>query len=94
MGSASRQYTDEPVNEPTTLRIYTGANGAYTLYEDDGISMAYLQGNFRLTEMNWDDHVKKLILTPGNSKNLQTGKRIFKVELIPQGITKANNLYG
>ena len=26
----------QPVTEPTTLRIYTGADGEYTLYADDG----------------------------------------------------------
>ena len=39
-----RQYADEIVQGPTTLKIYTGANGDYTLYDDDGISQAYLEG--------------------------------------------------
>jgi alpha-glucosidase/alpha-D-xyloside xylohydrolase len=37
-----RQYTSEAVGEPTTLRTYRGADGQYTLYEDDGISQDYL----------------------------------------------------
>jgi alpha-glucosidase/alpha-D-xyloside xylohydrolase len=78
-----RQYTAELVNEPTTLRIFTGANGSYTLYEDDGISMDYLKGNFKLTSIKWDDTKKKLIVESKATGNKQTEKRIFKVELIP-----------
>ena len=39
-----RQYADEIVQGPTTLKVYTGANGDYTLYDDDGISQDYLEG--------------------------------------------------
>ena len=31
-----RQYVDEPVDGPLTLVVYPGADGAFTLYEDDG----------------------------------------------------------
>ena len=34
----------QQVDEPTTLRIYRGADGDFTLYEDDGISQDYLRG--------------------------------------------------
>ena len=30
-----RQYTGQKVDEPTTLKIYRGANGNYTLYDDE-----------------------------------------------------------
>ena len=39
-----RQYTSQPVTEPTTLKVYTGADGEYTLYADDGITQEYLAG--------------------------------------------------
>jgi alpha-glucosidase (family GH31 glycosyl hydrolase) len=45
-------YCDEkPVTE-VTLDIFGGANGAYTLYEDDGKSLEYKQGNYALTQIN------------------------------------------
>ena len=31
-----RQYVDEPTDQPTTLAVYTGADGEFVLYEDDG----------------------------------------------------------
>ena len=43
-----RQYTGEKVTDPTTLKIYSGADGEYTLYEDDGISQDYMKGNRHL----------------------------------------------
>ena len=39
-----RQYTSQPVTEPTTLKVYTGADGQYTLYADDGITQEVHRG--------------------------------------------------
>jgi alpha-glucosidase (family GH31 glycosyl hydrolase) len=33
-----RQSMDEPIGEPTTIRIYSGASGRFRWYEDDGAS--------------------------------------------------------
>ena len=45
-----RQYVDEPVSGPTSLHVFPGANGAFTLYDDDGISQAYLAGRAAVEE--------------------------------------------
>ena len=86
-----RQYTNEAVNEPTTLKIYQGANGLYTLYEDDGISQDYLKKKGTWTNITWNDKEKKLTIQPGGAPagavNLTTRKN-FKVELIPEGKIK------
>ena len=50
-----RQYTSEPVAEPTTLRVYRGADGQFTLYEDDGISQDYLKAKGSWTRIVWND---------------------------------------
>jgi len=80
-----RQYTGQKVDEPTTLKIYRGADGNYTLYDDDGISLNYLQGDSVQTLVKWDDAAKKLSLEPASK---QTATRTFQVELIPDGVTK------
>jgi len=59
-----RQYTGQPVTQPTTLQIYPGADGDFTLYEDDGISQAYLHGKFTRIHLTWDDHAHTLTLSP------------------------------
>ncbi len=87
-----RQYTSQPVDEPTTLRIYGGANGSFTLYEDDGISLDYLQGKATWTRMTWDDATKRLTIEPGapaGRKNAaMAAPRNFKVQLLPSGATR------
>mgnify|MGYP001308898481 CR=1 FL=1 len=80
-----RQYTGQKVDEPTTLKIYRGANGNYTLYDDDGTSLEYLQGDSVQTLIKWDDAAKTLSIEPASK---QTATRAFQVELIPDGGTK------
>lgn len=85
-----RQYTSEPVTEPTTLKVYTGADGQYTLYADDGISQDYLAARGTWIRMAWNDRAKQLSLEPGapkGSTNLPT-TRTFRVLLLPAGTTK------
>ncbi len=85
-----RQYTSEPVTEPMTVRVYTGANGAYTLYEDDGISQEYLNGRGSWIRLTWNDSVKRLTLEPGpppGTTNVVT-PREFRVQVLPAGTTQ------
>jgi alpha-glucosidase/alpha-D-xyloside xylohydrolase len=80
-----RQYTEEKVDEPITLKIYRGANGNYTLYDDDGNSLDYLKGDSVRALIKWDDAAKMLSIEPASE---QTATRAFQVELIPDGRTK------
>jgi len=85
-----RQYTDQPVNEPTTLRIYPGADGDLTLYDDDGISLDYLRGSAVLIHCVWDDGHRVLYLSPGApaghaSKSVQ---REFRVRVMTSSAEK------
>ncbi|HEY4359006.1 MAG TPA: TIM-barrel domain-containing protein [Acidobacteriaceae bacterium] len=58
-----RQYTHEASTEPTTLRIYPGANGHFVWYDDDGSSFNYETGDFMRVSCNWDDTARTLTLT-------------------------------
>ena len=49
------QYIDEKPADPIELRIYPGANGTFTLYEDEGDSYNYEKGFFATIPMAWDD---------------------------------------
>jgi len=46
-----RQYAEEPVDAPLTLIVYPGADGASSLYEDDGKTFAYRKGEWMRIEM-------------------------------------------
>ena len=37
------------------VRVYPGADGAFTLYDDDGRTYAYESGDRRITRLNWND---------------------------------------
>ena len=56
-----KQYAREASNEPLTLRIYPGADGTLSLYDDDGSSFRYEQGEFTRIECSWNN--KDRILT-------------------------------
>ncbi len=85
-----RQYTDEKVAEPTTLKVYRGANGQFTLYEDDGISLDYLLNKASWTRLNWNDGARRLTIEPGAPAGAPAvrASRSFKVQLLPEGTTK------
>jgi alpha-glucosidase/alpha-D-xyloside xylohydrolase len=87
-----RQYMAQPVTEPTTLKVYSGADGEFTMYEDDGSSQEYLQNKGTWTKLSWDDAAKKLTILaspPAGVINESTAPREFKVEMLPAGTVKA-----
>jgi alpha-glucosidase/alpha-D-xyloside xylohydrolase len=82
-----RQFTGERIDEPTTLRVYRGADGEYTLYEDDGISQDYLKRTGSWTRIVWNDRARRLTVEPGAPKgatNIRRERR-FKILLLPEG---------
>jgi alpha-glucosidase/alpha-D-xyloside xylohydrolase len=90
-----RQYVDEPVSEPTTIRIYRGANGDFTLYDDDGNSQAYLDGMGTWTNFAWNDAERKLTIKPdARSKDRTRGSREFDVLLLPDNQHKKATFSG
>ncbi|UQV19878.1 DUF5110 domain-containing protein [Brevundimonas albigilva] len=48
-------YTAEKLDGPLTLVVYTGANGAFSFYEDEGKDYGYERGEFSNIPMTWDD---------------------------------------
>jgi alpha-D-xyloside xylohydrolase len=77
------QYTDEKPADPITLYVYTGADGAFTLYEDDGVTYGYEKGAFARIPIRWDDG--KSALTIGRREGSFPGmlsERTFNVVLV------------
>jgi len=92
-----RQYTAQPVTLPTTLRIYPGANGDFTLYDDDGISQQYLHGKATWIRMRWDDRTHTLTLEPGAPAGFtgQPTHRRFMLRLMTQPASSTKTItYG
>ncbi len=85
-----RQYTSQTVTEPTTLRVYPGADGKFTLYDDDGQSLGYRDGSDSKTiwiQGIWNDARKRLTLipAPGASPRPIVSRR-FNVELVGSNV--------
>ena len=57
----------QPVSE---IRVYPGANGSFTVYDDDGVTNAYKSGGGRSSVLRWDDSAGRLVA----SGKLPTGQ--------------------
>jgi len=58
-----KQYVDEAIDEPLTLQIYPGRDGAFRLHEDDGRTFAYENGDWMGIDARWVDRERRLTLT-------------------------------
>jgi alpha-glucosidase/alpha-D-xyloside xylohydrolase len=82
-----RQYSSEPTDEPTIVRVYSGRDGEFRWYEDDGASLDYQRGQFTWTRLKWNDDERQLTIEPDGGE-LDPKPRSLVVELIPGGVKK------
>lgn len=85
-----RQYTGEKVSGPTTIKIYPGADGRFTMYEDDGISQQYLDRKGSWTTFRWNDKSRKLTIypdAPEGAVNLPVSRELV-IEKVTGSVTK------
>jgi hypothetical protein len=84
-----KQYTGEKVDLPLILQVYPGANGEFTLYEDDGITFDYRKGKWMKIQIAWNDSRRRLTmrLAPG-SQMLAPVQRNIKVRLALEKTTR------
>jgi alpha-D-xyloside xylohydrolase len=76
------QYANESA-DPLEIRIYKGADGSFTLYDDAGDTYDYETGKYATITLTWDDAAGKL--TVGARKGSYTGmlaSRTFNVVLV------------
>jgi alpha-D-xyloside xylohydrolase len=77
------QYATERPADPIELRVYPGADGSFTLYEDENDNYDYEKGVYATIGMRWDDTRRQLLLEertgafPGMLKT-----RTFRVVLV------------
>jgi len=89
-----RQYVGEKQADPITLWVYAGADGAFSLYEDDGLTYGYEHGAFSRIGITWDDASRKLVIgdRQGGFPGMPLG-RTFNVVLVepakPAGFSPA-----
>ncbi|MBO9567180.1 MAG: DUF5110 domain-containing protein, partial [Niastella sp.] len=56
------QHTGEEPDGPIVLQVFTGADGTYSLYEDDGTSEGYRKGEFARIAIQWNDAARTLTI--------------------------------
>ena len=85
-----RQYVSQQVDGPTALKIYPGADGEFTLYDDDGESPRYLKGTDDKTvwiHFKWNDAKRRLTVEADpRMKKWPGGVRPFSAEAIGSGV--------
>jgi alpha-D-xyloside xylohydrolase len=80
------QYATEKPADPIELRIYTGADGAFTLYEDENDNYNYEKGAYSTIPIQWNESAKTLILGPRNgSFPGMLEKRTFRIVWVHDG---------
>jgi alpha-D-xyloside xylohydrolase len=85
MGPRMEYATEKPA-DTIELRIYPGADGQFTLYEDENDNYDYEKGQFATIPFSWKD--KEKLLTIGDTKGSFPGqlkKRVFRVVLVGEG---------
>jgi len=79
------QYAAEKPADPIEIRIYPGANGDFTLYEDENDNYDYEKGGYATISLHWDNDAHKL--TIGDRAGRFPGmleRRMFRVVFVRQ----------
>jgi len=58
------QYSSEKPWDDLEIRVYPGADGSFTLYEDEGDNYNYERGKFTQIVFTWDDASRALTVHP------------------------------
>lgn len=80
------EWANQPSSEPTDLRIYPGADGDFTLYDDAGDGYGYEKGTHSTIKLHWNDAARKLTIgaRTGNYPGI-VPKRSFRVHVVAPG---------
>ncbi len=88
------QYAEEKDWSNLEIHVYTGANGEFSLYEDENDNYNYEKGAYSLIKFKWDDANKKLTIAKREgSFDGMLDSRKFTV-ILQDGTTKEVNYNG
>jgi alpha-D-xyloside xylohydrolase len=80
------QYAAQKPADPIELRVYRGADGSFTLYEDENDGYAYEQGAFATVSIAWSESTKTLTIgaRTGSFPGMPA-KRTFRIVFVGEG---------
>jgi len=80
-----QQYIGEKENAPLEIRVYPGADGSFTLYEDENDNYNYEKGAYATTELRWNDKARQLTLADRRgSYSGMPATRTFRVIVVDE----------
>jgi alpha-D-xyloside xylohydrolase len=82
------EYTTEKPADPIELRVYTGADGDFTLYEDENDNYNYEKGAYATIPIHWNDANCNSSHHPmrPSAQHAQHPRRIRRVFRLPQNV--------
>jgi len=88
------QYVGEKTWDNLELRIYPGADGTFTLYEDEGDNYNYERGQYATITLQWNDRSRTLTIgqRKGNYPGMLTSRQFTVV--LPDGTQKVVDYQG
>jgi alpha-D-xyloside xylohydrolase len=77
------EWSTEKPADPMEVRVYPGADGDFTLYEDENDGYAYTKGAHATIALHWDDGARTLTVgaREGSFPGM-LGKRTFRFVLV------------
>jgi alpha-D-xyloside xylohydrolase len=80
------EYSDQRPEDPIELRIYRGADGDFSIYEDENDSYNYEKGAYAIIPLHWNDATKTLTIGArhGSFPGMLLSRR-FGVVLVGEG---------
>jgi alpha-glucosidase (family GH31 glycosyl hydrolase) len=88
-----KQYSSEESDVPLILRVYPGADGSSSLYEDDGTSFRYQEGAFSRIKCTWNDKERTLSLKV-DPQGKVPNRKVLSLEIVGTPGSKQVNLSG
>ncbi|MGI6672564.1 MAG: TIM-barrel domain-containing protein [Christensenellales bacterium] len=61
------QNTQQTVTAEMVIRVYTGTDASFLFYEDAGDGYAYEEGQYTLTQLEWNEQEQRLVVEEKNT---------------------------
>lgn len=88
-----QQYVDEKKNAPIEIRIYTGEDAEFVLYEDEGNNYNYEKGKYNTIQFSWNEAEKKLNIGKSTgSFNGYIKNKVFKIVLVDPSVKATTDM--
>ena len=77
------QNTKQSQADNIKLKIYSGKDGEFTIYEDEGVNYNYEKGQFAKIKINYDEKTKTVTIADIQGSYAEMpATRTFEIELI------------